>query len=58
VRYALKDVSRDPAALREFLALGGRLPPLTLVGDTPVHGFDPVRVEALLAAPDAEPAAP
>jgi hypothetical protein len=49
VRYALKDVRRDPAALAEFEALGGRLPPLTVVDGVAVSGFDLPRLEALLA---------
>jgi hypothetical protein len=48
VRYALKDVTRDRAALAEFEALGGRLPPLTLVDGQVVVGFDLARLEALL----------
>ena len=48
MRYALKDVTRDPAALAEFLALGGRLPPLTVVDGVAVAGFDLPRLEALL----------
>jgi hypothetical protein len=50
VRYALKDVRRDPAALAEFLALGGRLPPLTVIDGVPVAGFDLPRLEQLLDA--------
>lgn len=48
MRYALKDVTRDREALREFTALGGRLPPLTVVDGEVVHGFDLARLEALL----------
>jgi hypothetical protein len=48
VRYALKDVMHDEAALAEFLALGGRLPPLTVVDGVGVAGFNPARLEALL----------
>lgn len=50
MRYALKDVTRDPAALAEFLALGGRLPPLTVIDGVAVAGFDLPRLEALLEA--------
>jgi hypothetical protein len=48
VRYALKDVTRDSAALAEFLALGGRLPPLTVIDGVAVAGFDFDRLERLL----------
>jgi hypothetical protein len=48
VRYALKDVRRDRQALDEFLALGGRLPPLTVIDGVAVAGFDLPRLEALL----------
>jgi hypothetical protein len=53
VRYALKDVRRDPAALAEFLALGGRLPPLTVIDGVAVAGFDLPRLEQLLDADEA-----
>lgn len=55
MRYALKDVSRDPAALREFLALGGRLPPLTVVDGMMVAGFNPTALDHLLDAIEAAP---
>lgn len=50
MRYALKDVTRDHQALAEFLALGGRLPPLTVVDGVVIHGFDLERLEATLEA--------
>lgn len=50
MRYALKDVTRDRQALDEFLAFGGRLPPLTVIDGVAVAGFDLPRLERLLAA--------
>jgi hypothetical protein len=55
VRYALRDVSRDRIALAEFLSLGGRLPPLTVIDGATVHGFDLTRLEQLLAEYDEPP---
>jgi hypothetical protein len=49
VRYALKDLRHDRQALDEFLALGGRLPPLTVIDGVAVAGFDLARLEQLLA---------
>lgn len=48
VDYELRNVVRDEAAAREFLALGGRLPPLLMVGETVVHGFKPAEIERAL----------
>jgi hypothetical protein len=48
--YTLRDLSVDAAAADEFLALGGRLPPLTVIGGQVIEGFNP---EALIAAADA-----
>ncbi len=48
VAYELRDVTRDEAALREFLALGLPLPPVTVVDGVPVQGFQPQRLEELL----------
>ncbi len=48
VRYELRDVTRDERALREFLALGLPLPPVTVVDGVPVQGYQPARLEELL----------
>ncbi len=48
VRYELRDVTRDERSLREFLALGLPLPPVTVVDGVPVQGYQPARLEALL----------
>lgn len=48
VAYELRDVTRDEQALREFLALGLSLPPVTVVDGVPVQGYRPDRLAALL----------
>lgn len=50
VQYDLRNVSTDEQAAREFLALGGKLPPLLVVGATTIHGFDPDAIDAALAS--------
>lgn len=49
VDYELRNVATDERALREFLALGLPLPPVTVVDGVPVQGFQPERLEELLA---------
>ena len=44
------DILASEAARREFQSRGGQGTPLIFVGETRVTGFDPVRLEALLAA--------
>lgn len=48
MRFTLKDLRQDAAARREFLDRGFRLPPVTVVGEIAVEGFQPDRLEALL----------
>lgn len=48
VPYRLRNVSTEEDAVQEFLALGGRIPPLLVVGDVTIHGFDPDAIEAAL----------
>ena len=48
VPYELRDVMHDERALREFLALGLPLPPVTVVDGVPVQGYQPGRLEELL----------
>lgn len=50
LEFTLRDLSQDQAAVEEFLRLGGRVPPLTVIGDRMIAGFDP---EAFIAAADA-----
>ena len=49
VPYELRDVTHDEQALREFLALGLPLPPVTVVDGVPVLGYEPEQLEALLS---------
>lgn len=48
VAYELRNVSTDEQALREFLALGLPLPPVTVIDGVLVQGFQPDRLEKLL----------
>jgi len=48
VQYELRDVTRDEQSLREFLALGLPLPPVTVVDGVPVQGYQPALLEELL----------
>lgn len=49
VDYEFRDVLNDEAAAREFVALGGRVPPLTVIDGQVVHGFKPDEIESALA---------
>ena len=48
VVFSVRNVTLDPHALAEFRRLGFLLPPVTVVDDQAVAGFDPARLEALL----------
>ena len=50
VHYDLRNVTRDRAAAEEFRDLGGRLPPLIVIGGRIIHGFQPMEIEAALDA--------
>ena len=50
VDYDFRDVLNDEAAAREFVALGGRVPPLTVVDGHAIHGFTPDEIESAVAA--------
>jgi len=45
----LRDVTRDPRALEEFLSLGAPLPPVVLYKGRWVAGYKPDEIEHLLA---------
>jgi glutaredoxin len=49
VPFEYKDVQADPAALRELMELNSRSTPTIVVGDEVMIGFDPDRLETLLA---------
>jgi len=49
VAFEYKDVQADPAALQELLDLNSRSTPTIVVGNEVMIGFDPERLETLLA---------
>jgi glutaredoxin len=49
VAFEYKDVQADPVALRELMELNSRSTPTIVVGNEVMIGFDPDRLEALLA---------
>jgi len=49
VPFEYKDVQADPVALRELMELNSRSTPTIVVGDEVMIGFDPDRLELLLA---------
>jgi glutaredoxin-like YruB-family protein len=49
VAFEYKDVQADPAALRELTDLNSRSTPTIVVGEEVMIGFDPDRLDALLA---------
>ena len=49
VAFEYKDVQADPAALLELVELNSRSTPTIVVGDEVMIGFDPERLDALLA---------
>ena len=49
VAFEYRDVQADPVALRELVALNSRSTPTIVVGEEVMIGFDPERLELLLA---------
>jgi hypothetical protein len=45
----LRDVSCDPSAVRELVSYKSRATPTIVVGDEIMIGFDPERLEKMLA---------
>lgn len=50
VAFDYRNVLHDDAAAHEFLALGGRVPPLVLIDGQAVYGYRPDELEAALVA--------
>ncbi len=48
VAYTLRNVAEDPEAAAEFIRQGYLLPPIVVVDDQAVAGYQPERLEALL----------
>lgn len=49
VPFEYKDVQADPQAFRELMDLGSRSTPTLKVGEEVMIGFDPEKLEAMLA---------
>ncbi len=49
VAFEYKDVQADPVALRELMDLNSRSTPTIVVDDEVMIGFDPERLELMLA---------
>jgi glutaredoxin-like YruB-family protein len=49
IAFEYKDVQADPTALQELMDLNSRSTPTIVVGSEVMIGFDPERLEALLA---------
>jgi glutaredoxin len=51
VAFTAKDIDADPTALAEFMAYGYLTTPLVVIDGTPVPGWQPKRLAALLSLP-------
>ncbi len=49
VAYTQKNVSRDPEAVQELVAMGSRSLPVIVIGDERLSGFNPAAIDAALA---------
>ena len=49
ISFEYKDVQKDPVALRELMDLKSQSTPTILVGEEVMIGFDPERLESMLA---------
>ena len=49
VPYVLEDLNADPAARERFLRAGFKLPPVLVIDGVAVEGFQPGRIDELLA---------
>jgi glutaredoxin 3 len=52
VEFSVRNVVTDAEARDEFLRAGYRLPPVTVIDGVAVEGFQPERLEELLANHD------
>jgi glutaredoxin-like YruB-family protein len=50
IEFEYKDVMADPQALRELMELNSRSTPTLVVGDAVMIGFDPEKLDRMLAA--------
>lgn len=48
VPFEVKDVTQDPVARQEFMRMGFRGTPVTIVDGEPIVGFDQARLSAAL----------
>lgn len=48
INFQVRNVMTDPAAEREFVAMGGSLPPVVRYKDRWVAGYDPEQLDDLL----------
>ena len=49
INFEYKDVQADPQALRELMDLNSRSTPTIVIGEEVMVGFDPEKLEVLLA---------
>ena len=50
ISFEERNIASDAQAKAEFDQLGGAGTPLIVIGDRVIHGFDPTRIDAALAA--------
>ena len=55
IPFEYRDVQGNPEALRELVKLNSRSTPTIVVGEEVMIGFDPERLESLLAAETSRP---
>jgi hypothetical protein len=58
VSFVLKDLNKDLLAREEFLRAGYFLPPVTVIDNVAVAGYDPVLLDRLLSRGEDEIGAP
>ncbi len=50
VPFTEKNVSRDPSAIQELIAMKARSLPVVVIGDQKLHGFNPKAIDEALAS--------